>query len=168
MLIGEEIDRLRNRERLFLVESLDWRANRERVIYASRDLHQFLEHPSASPGRNAERRKLQRLFDRFISGQEIAVAFERRIKGSDLKRLTPRRAEVWEFKVRTRPQLRVFGRFAQTDVFLALTGPVDRAHCNYNEEITRCQQEWNTLLPAHSPVYGSTLNDYISAKGISL
>jgi hypothetical protein len=170
MLIDDEIKQLCEQGSLFCVEPLDWRGNRERAVYVSRDLYQFLVQPSVASAINDERRRLQRLFDRFILGAEITVAFKRNIKSSDMKRLWPPRQEVWEFKVRGRAkqQLRSFGRFAQTDVFVALTGPVDRQHCDYNAEIVRCQQEWGTLLPGRSPIHGSTIDDYISAKRISL
>lgn len=168
MLIEEAIRRLCAASRLFRVEPLDWREDQKRIIYASRDIHRFLEETAADRETNIERRKLQRLFDRFISGAAISVAFRKNIIGSDMKRLSPSSVEVWEFKVKARPQLRVFGRFAQKDVFLALTGPVERRNCDYDVEITQCQQEWSRLLPEHSPIYGSTIYDYISAKGISL
>jgi hypothetical protein len=168
MLIEDEIKRLCDQGRLFAVEPLEWRENQEREVYVSPDINEFLTKTSSDPAVNADRRKLQRLFDRFISGQEITVAFRQSIKRSNMKRLYPPSAEVWEFKVRTRPQLRVFGRFAGKDLFLAITGPVDRPNCDHNVEIVRCQEEWAALLPKHSPIYGSTINDYISAKAISL
>jgi hypothetical protein len=168
MLIENEIKRLHDHGRLFIVETLDWRDSQERVVYVSRDLHLFLTRQSANPATNADRRRLQRRFDRFISGQAITVAFNRNIKGSDIKRLSPKGAEVWEFKVQTKLQLRVFGRVRSDRRVIALTGPVDRPNCDYNAEIIRCQQEWHNLLPEHSPIHGSTINDYVSTKGIPL
>jgi hypothetical protein len=171
MLISERIERLCEERRLFRVEPLDWRGGREqRTVYVSRDLYRFIELPSTDPATNAERRRLQRLFDRFILGQEVSVTFGRRTRPSHIKRLS-KSAEVWEFKIRGRRakhQARVFGRFAQADVFLALTGPVDRLECDYESEIARCQRQWDVLLPEHSPVYGNTIDDYISTKAIPL
>ena len=170
MLIDLEVKGLCESGGLFAVEPLDWRANRERTVYVSRDLHRFLVQPSLDPGTNDDRRRLQRLFDRFISGDDISVALRGNIPSSDMKRLSPPSQEVWEFKVRGRAkrQLRSFGRFIRIDVFVALTGPVERQHCDYNVEIVRCQQAWAALLPGCSPVHGSRIDDYISAKRISL
>ena len=169
MLIGDTIKHLCDQGRLFEVRPLDWRAPIERKVYVSPDLHRFLTQPSSDKGANLDRRKLQRLFDRFISGRGISVALERRTKSSDLKRLSRGEDEVWEFKVRAaKPQLRVFGRFASVDIFIALTGPVDRRNCDYPGEIIRCQREWHTLLPEYSPVHGSQANDYISTNVVSL
>ena len=93
------------------------------------------------------------------------IAFARQIKGTDMKRLTPKSAEVWEFKIR-KGQLRVFGRFAHVDTIIALTGPVGRVGLNYPVEITRCQQEWQNVLDGHSPVYGRKVSDYISGTDV--
>ena len=120
MLTEGEIKALCDQAKLFKVTPNDWRAPIMRSVYLSPDIHRFLNEPSNnSIG-------LQRLFDRFISGQVISVAFEPRFMGTQIKRLSPRRREVWEFKIRDRrrPQLRVFGRFADAKIFFALTGPV--------------------------------------------
>jgi len=66
----------------------------------------------------------------------------------------------------TKPQLRVFGRFAQADIFVALTGPADRAHCDYATEIVRCQQAWQNCFDGYSPIYGSKVSDYISGANV--
>jgi hypothetical protein len=171
MLIAEAIRDLCDQERLFRVEPLDFRGEEKRTIYVSRDIHDFLDARSGDSAVGAVRMRLQRLFDRFVLGQEISVSFGRRTKPTHIKRLSPKNAEVWEFKLsgrRAKHQARVFGRFAETDVFLALTGPIDRANCDYSGEIARCQAEWSVLFPQHSPVYGSKINDYISAKAILL
>jgi len=83
---------------------------------------------------------LQALFDSYISGDFLSVALEPSTMGTDIKRLHPGSAEVWEFKVtKTRDdQFRVFGRFTEVNVFVVLTGPVGRAGLNYPNEIIRC------------------------------
>jgi hypothetical protein len=171
MLIPKHVERLCEEEKLFRVEPLDSRSPQNaRTIYVSRCLYRFLETQSGVPETNALRRRLQSLFDRFVSGKEVHVALAPKVKGSDIKRLSPKNREVWEFKIRGRRgkgQARVFGRFAATDVFIALTGPVDRADCDYQGEICRCQRAWRELLPDYSPVCGRVLRDYISAKAVS-
>jgi hypothetical protein len=166
MLIANEIRRLCDQRRLFELRPLDWHAPIKRPVYVSPDLNRFLTQASASNQANQDRRKLQALFDRFISGATIVIAFEQQINGTDMKRLTPRKAEVWEFKITKAPQLRVFARFALVDTVIALTGPVDRAGCNYPMEITRCQREWEKILSGYSPIYGSKVSDYISGTNV--
>src|SRR5277367_6493 len=112
MLIADEIRRLCDQRQLFELKPLDWRAPIKRSIYVSPDLNCFLTQASASNQANQDRRRLQALFDRFISGETIVIAFQQHINGTDMKRLTPREAEVWEFKITKGPQLRIFARFA--------------------------------------------------------
>jgi putative component of toxin-antitoxin plasmid stabilization module len=168
MLITNEIKTLCDQGRLFEIPPLDWRAPIRRQVFVSPQLHGFLLHPSASKQVKEDCQRLQRLFDRFISGRTISVALKRQIKGSNMKRLSPRSEEVWEFKITQGPQFRVFGRFAQPDVFIALTGPVDRAGCDYSTEIVNCQKEWVYLFPGHPPLFGRVASDYIAANVVSL
>jgi len=169
MLIADQIKQLCDDERLFEVEPLDWRAPKARRIYVSPDVHRFLTTGSADRVVNEERRSLQALFDQFISGDPIAVALEPTSMGTDIKRLSPPDAEVWEFKIkRRRLHFRVFGRFAQLNVFVGLTGPVDRSGLDYPSEIVRCQQEWQRLFEPLLPLFGERENDYIYPNGISL
>ena len=166
MLIEQQIKRLCDNGVLVQIKPLDWRIQIKRPMYAARDLNRFLTQNAHTAQANGDRRRLQALFDRFISGQTISVAFERHIKATDMKRLTPKSAEVWEFKIRKGSQLRVFGRFALVNTIIALTGPVFRAGCNYSVEKTRCQQEWQKIFNGYSPVYGSKLSDYISGTNV--
>jgi len=164
MLTENEVKILCDQTKVFKVNPDDWRAPIERAVYVSPAIHQFLNEASS----DTYRVRLQRLFDRFISGQVISVAFKRRFMGTEIKRLSPRRREVWEFKIRDRhrPQLRVFGRFADAKVFFALTGPVVRQDCDYDAEIDLCEDYWNNLAPGKTPVYGRTLNDYFGSTKV--
>lgn len=81
MLIDAEISRLCERGRLFRVESDEWRAEQRRTIYVSTDLNRFLIQEFTDLATNKDRRRVQRLFDRFISGEMISVAFKQNIKG---------------------------------------------------------------------------------------
>jgi hypothetical protein len=165
MLIHKEIKRLCEDGRLFLVDPLDHRASIKRPIYVSRALHEFLSTQSVSSETNEDRRSLLALFRRFISGDSMTVAFKPAIKGSDLKRLQPRGAEVWEFKERRR-QFRVFGRFADVDTMIVLTGPVDRVGLDYEKEKPLCQQAWQKIFGDIPPVFGRKLSDYFSGTNV--
>lgn len=168
MLTTDEIKALCDQNKLFKVTPNDWRAPIERSIYVSPDLHHFLYGPSSGESQDRYRTKLQRLFDRFISGQAITVAFAPHLMGTEIKRLSSRRREVWEFKIRDkrRPQLRVFGRFADAKIFFALTGPVIRTNCDYPAEINLCEDSWRNLVPGKTPVYGRTLSDYFGSTKV--
>jgi hypothetical protein len=170
MLTEREIKDLSDAGRLILVSPLEWRTPRKRTIYASPDVYRFLTYRSVDPGTNNERRKLQALFDRFTSGDFISIGLEPTRFATDIKRLSPPSAEVWEFKVRLKKdlQLRIFGRFAYLNTFVALTGPADRAGVNYQNEIVRCQENWRTVFDDKAPLYGGEEDDYIWPNGVSL
>ena len=67
-----------------------------------------------------------------------------------------------------RLQFRVFGRFAELNIFIVLTGPVDRLPIDYSSEIVQCQEKWRTLFGDQPPLNGRLEYDYISPNGVSL
>jgi len=168
MLIADAIQKLCQEEKLFPVESLRWRASQVRKIHVSADLHRFLETESSDAATNRDRRKLQALFDAFIAGDYVSATLEEATMRTDLKRLQPPRA-VWEVKIGKKKfvQLRVFGRFADYNHFIALTGPVDRTNIDTEAEKVRCQATWWNLFGYWSPRQGVTLDDYYSSAPIS-
>ena len=105
----------------------------------------------------------------FVDGYKIEVALPRKERPYEPKRnavlrqLHPGEKEVWEYRCTYKPPLRVFGRFAAKDYFVALD--LDR-RANlpkppWTKEINNCQSSWNLLLPSCKPVSGA-LDDYLS------
>jgi hypothetical protein len=170
MLIADAIQGLCDEGKLFPVESLRWRGSQIRKIHVSADLHHFLETEFSDAGTNRDRRKLQALFDAFIAGDFVSATLDETIMGTDLKRLRPPAAELWEVKLGKKKfaQFRVFGRFADYNHFIALTGPVDRTNADIEAEKVRCQEAWWALFGHLSPHRGVTLDDYYSSAPISL
>ena len=85
-----------------------------------------------------------------------------------LRQLSPGTNEVWEIRSRTmKPTIRIFGRFAAKDSFIALTwatrpelkGP-ESVH--WQSAIADCASKWDELFHAHQPLTGGNLNDYVS------
>jgi hypothetical protein len=118
--------------------------------------------------------KLRADFDRFISGDRLPVAADRmndRKGTSYLKRLEPGDKEIWEIRSRDpKPALRVFGRFAECDVFVALTC---EKRADLGDGMTRqwrhaqveCATEWRNLFPAYEPVHSNNpirYDDYVT------
>jgi len=114
--------------------------------------------------------------DRFSQGGVIPVAARPFIGGkrSYMRQLFRWREEVWEIRSREEPGLRVLGRFAEADVFVALTwhkraalaGPQSR---QWRDAIVGCKTEWTNLFPAYPPKSGDVNAypaDYISANTI--
>lgn len=160
---------------MFLIESLDWKAERKRWFYACPSLYNFLTRPATTSHGDEQRRKLQALLDRFASGDGVSIKFfdEEATRGSDIARLTPARDNVWEFRAATAsPQLRTFGRFAKTDVFVAFIGPIERGEYrrwkDYEGDIRAVQQEWLNLFLDYPADLGSEISDYISTNVLPL
>ena len=82
-----------------------------------------------------------------------------------MKWLDPQKQEVWELKsVRPKPSIRVFGRFAQPNVFVAThwafrTDLKGKWSQEYWEEIAKCEARWKGLTdkpPFEGKNYGTT------------
>ena len=113
--------------------------------------------------------RLRADFDYFMEGSLLPVA-EKPFKGktSYMKRLEDHSDQVWEIRSRDpEPGLRIFGQFADKDVFVALTwhmradllGPKSR---EWRDAILECKTEWRNLFPAYQPKTGGNLRDYVS------
>lgn len=113
-------------------------------------------------------RRLSAQFQTFIMGQTIPIALVPNHKRADWARLEPANHEVWETRVRhTRPELRVLGRFADVDTFVALNlyeGWELWGWWKWNAAKAHCLSDWLALFPSSSPVIGRTVSDYISAN----
>ena len=114
--------------------------------------------------------------DKFVQGGLITVAEHpfRRGKTAYMKQLSKWSEEVWEIRSRDpQPGIRVMGRFADTDVFIALSwsyrsslgGPNARP---WRDAIVGCKTQWRNLFPAYEPISAGDddayPNTYISAN----
>jgi hypothetical protein len=111
-------------------------------------------------------------FDKFLTGSIIPVAAGTSGgRASYLKKLTPYRDEIWEIRSRDPdPSLRIFGRFADKDLFVALSwhkrpdlgGPKTRP---WRDAMVECGAEWRKLFPSYDALQGSNplnFNDYVT------
>ena len=105
--------------------------------------------------------------DAFSAGQVIGVRLppSKTVK-AQLALLEVAAEEIWEFRIRdTAPQLRVFGRFAEQDLFIALTHAGRdglETDEDWRREKRRCTREWRRLFPSYNPHTGQTADDYLS------
>lgn len=155
---------------LFMVEPADIRVTTKvRLVYVSAEIRDFLD--SSNNASAVLRAELQASFDNFTAGRNMPVALKRKkVRGRQrcrMARLEPGNREIWEFRVQnTNPKLRVLGRFAKVDVFVALNlyeRPELQTEGHWDEAKRRCQADRDKLLHPNTPVVGSTIRDYISA-----
>ena len=130
-----------------------------RYMYLSGKINSLLTGPWHSEEWEKRCGYLRADLDRFVQGGMIPVA-ERplsRGKHSYMRQLFRWREEVWEIRSRDpQPGLRILGRFADTDVFIALScwhrtdlgGPRDR---KWRDAIVGCKTEWRNLFPSYEP-----------------
>lgn len=85
-----------------------------------------------------------------------------------IKRLEPPPPEIWEIRITyPSPFVRIFGRFAEPDTFIAtdmhtreFLGP--KGSVAWNQACQACDAEWHRLFPSDPPLQGSIVADYIT------
>lgn len=81
---------------------------------------------------------------------------------------------MWEIRSRApRPAIRAFGRFADTDCFVALGWSFrkrlgGRDSQEFQQEVRNCLAAWRHVFPSHEPFKGNTVNEYISESAFSV
>lgn len=162
---------------LFLVEPTMQSEPMNRALYASPTVHRLTTGPWADEAEQYRSGQLRADFDRFVEGRLVPVALDsphKKPKDTYLSRMDPAEDEVWQIRSRApRPAIRVFGRFAYRDCFVALTwrfrkeleGRESRAH---KKEIRNCLAAWRRTFPSYNAFTGESVNDYISEKALSV
>lgn len=141
-----------------------------RMIFVSPELYALVAGPWGDKEIEHRANRLRADFDMFITGSVISVGQDpyKKKKNAYMSSLDPTEDEVWEIRSRDpKPGIRVFGRFTERDVFVALNwahrdklgGPQSR---EFRDERERCKAEWRKLFPSYAPHTGATPDDYIS------
>lgn len=144
-----------------------------RLIYLARDLFDELMGPwSGDPLKSTQMGILRADLDRFLEEARIIVG-HRRSRHAYMKRLDPGRDEVWEIRSRDPdPEIRLLGRFAETDVFIG-TRCLDREYLGkehsrqWRDEMVRCGSDWRKLFFPYAPLTNRSLHEYISTNAVN-
>lgn len=148
----------------------------KRSMIVSIELAETVTPPWPDTERGLRFGQLRAQLDHFTIGGMISIGEDpyKKKRTAYMARLDPVRDEAWQIRsFDPKPAIRVFGHFAQTDVFVALTwayrkplgGPGSKA---WNEEINGCKAEWRKLFPSYAPHHGSQLSDYVSENFIAV
>jgi hypothetical protein len=105
--------------------------------------------------------------DAYVTGLRIMVRFPpSKNRKALLALLEDEEEEVWEFRCRDpSPQIRIFGRFADRDLFIAFTKKTKReCHTDddYHQAKEECKRKWRSLFPSYNPYKGNRPDDYVS------
>ena len=144
-----------------------------RRLYATAEVARLVSGPWRDTQEEIRCGRLRQDFDRFIERRPVSLALDnpyKKDKAAYLARLSPSRDEVWEIRSRApNPALRVFGRFAMCDTFVAfnwgyrkdLGGPGSK---EFNFEINRSKSEWRKIFGSYQPLSGNGIHDYVSEQ----
>lgn len=146
-----------------------------RVLYVCPEINRLLVvGPWADPKQEVRWGRLRADLDFFIEGGLVQVPTDpRRAGNAYMAQLQPASDEVWEIRSRDpKPSLRIFGRFAERDLFIALgwnERPMLGAPTRHEDGTTpwrdamvRCITDWRNLFYAYPPLTGSYPYDYLS------
>lgn len=105
------------------------------------------------------------VIDAFIGGARIAVRYPpSRSARAQLALLDPPQDQVWEFRsLEPKPGVRVFGRFSEPNVFVALATELrENIDDDFTKEKERCKREWRKFFTPYRPHQGYSLAEYLT------
>ena len=105
--------------------------------------------------------------ERFVSGDVLRVSLGGRELAAEDMKLLQDTYEVWEFKSKAKKGIRVFGRFAGYDVFVATHWQWRCKLGAYGSnqwaaEINKCKTKWANMFQIHTPHTGDSIDAYLS------
>ncbi len=138
-----------------------------RSVYASQTVAAKLLGPWPDDKIGIRLGRARAAVDAFISGNRIAVRMPPSRDISALIALLDKaEEEVWEIRARDpKPGVRIFGRFSEKNVFIALDIAFKEDienFADYSPWISACKREWAKCFATYPPHTGSSADDYIS------
>ena len=153
---------------LFCLPSLFLGEETPRSMFVSADVFGAVDGPWPDTRDGRRQAMLRSLFDGFTEGDRFTLANNPFVKPSKtmIARVAPVEAEVFDFRcLDPRPGIRAFGRFAEQDVFVALSWDYRENLVGMDDwcvEVQNCLNLWQKLFGCLEPHKGHTVSDYIS------
>lgn len=149
----------------------------KRVVLLSPEMQEVVTQQMDEGEDSNRRSRLVASLQHIVAGRVVVACLNpHRARLAHVGRLDPIGDGIWDVRCQEAPALRVFGRFIEADVFLAATcrprskpvgwlgwlplGPSDSKEWKNGRAATI--REWNKVLPAHAPVTGENLDEYLS------
>lgn len=143
-----------------------------RAMYVSRSIEELLINSWDSPQQELRWGYVLSDLCVFVRDPWVTVAADpRRAKAAYMARLLPDGDEVWDVRCRDpHPGIRLLGRFAEKNVFIALTWeerlPLGRFESDeWKAAINRCATEWNLHFWS-DPLRGNYPDDYLDGADL--
>ena len=180
MSITDQISSLVSEGRLHLIEPLDISLEVKRTIVVSDEIQELIDGPwsTRSLGRRANR--LRADLESFVIGQVVPISMTPyQHKSAYMGLLDPPNRGFWDIRSRDpNPGLRIFGHFADVNLFVALVwhprsvevdgrSPLGSAReLNWEFAKLECEEAWQDLFPNHRPRIKEKISDLISEGAI--
>lgn len=108
------------------------------------------------------------MLDGFTAGNRIVVSMDPHKKPDycQLSKNAPQSSGIWEFRIRgKKPQVRIFGAFAECDVFIALSvRDRDELEGNFPLAVAENSGTWSSIFREFDPIVGDEINEYLSGS----
>jgi hypothetical protein len=174
MSIQAEIASRMTEGRLYALTQAVPSAPEKRRIFVVPSVIEMLDGPRTSSLHARRAGAARALLESFLRGDEIVGRMPpSKDVHTVIALLDPPIGNVWEFRIgNPRPGIRILGRFAEQDAFVATNwlnredfrDPVTREDDSrkWRDEVVRCKAIWSQLFPPYNPFVGNTLHDFIS------
>lgn len=154
----------------------------ERILVYTDQIRTVLEGPWTLPSCSSRAGRLRADLEAFVRGDRVSICLTPYEAGAAfLGRLAEPEDEVWDIRAREpNPALRLFGRFAAPDHFVAFDwrprskawngrAPLqDRHDPEWEKEKAKCVTQWVGLFPSHQPIHGRTIHEYVTKNAFSV
>lgn len=141
-----------------------------RTVFISPEINKLVLGPWDDKKVEERAGRLRADFDMFTAGTVISIGQHpyKKKKTAYMSQLDPTIDEVWQIRSRDpKPGIRVFGRFSEKDVFVALTwrfredmgGPKSR---EWRDARELCKTEWRNMFHPYNPHSGKDHYEYVS------
>jgi len=134
-----------------------------RFVVATKRVHKELYGQWGDPELQERYARAQQVVDSFINNSRIKVRLppSKSIK-AQLALLEPSNEEIWEFRTE-KPGIRVFGRFAEHNTFIALNTELrENINDDFAREKEECKRLWRGFFQSYKPHHGTEISDYIN------
>ena len=178
MSIRDEINRRIEEGQLFRLLPMITGESHARTILMSTEINAMVNGPWADDVSGFRCARLRADLENFVSGAPITVCWNPHEARAvhQMARLDPIADGVWDYRsVDPSPGLRIFCRFAEKDVLVALTCrprskpvswierlPLMDDSRAWKRAIRECRHEWTRLFGAYQSLNGEDLNEYLS------
>lgn len=138
---------------------------RMREVFVTHHVKRFLDVAAGTPRNLIKKATDARVaLDRFTAGAIISVAMDPFDKpaSTELARVSAEADGTWAFRIRDpKPQVRIFGSFAERDLFIALDYR-QRDALDFEAAAGKARVLWDDLFGGIPPITGNKIDDYLS------